>query len=481
MRKKFAGNLLLLIFANVLVKPFWIFGIDRVVQNRAAPGEYGTYLALMNFSFLFGILLDFGLNNFNNRAIARHPSRLATYFPNLMVVKVSLSVVYFVVVFLSAMLTGYSGLQIEMLMALALNQVLLSYILYLRSNLTALHLFRIDSFISILDRLLAVIFCATLLYLPVFSQHFDIHYFIFSQTAALGITAAVALGVLRGRQRFDYELWRWRYVRSILMKSAPFAMLGLLMTIYYRIDAIMLERMYSAVETDIYAKPYRLLDAVNQFGYLFGVPLLPLFANMIRKREDIQELLRFSAILMFVFSTTVAILCGFYADDIMHLLYNGSDAYVASIFRLLMISFIPISSVYIFGTLLTARGTMAILNMIAVGGIIVNVALNVALIPRYGALGTTVATLATQVVVAILHVWVVTALFKVRWELLLIVRLLAFVIAGVMLSWACTYIPAGWMVRLVANGFVLCGLIIALRLMPFRLVSLIRGGAAVAE
>ncbi|MBS1618543.1 MAG: oligosaccharide flippase family protein, partial [Bacteroidetes bacterium] len=298
MRKKFAGNLLLLIFVNVLVKPFWIFGIDRVVQNRAAPGEYGTYLALMNFSFLFGILLDFGLNNFNNRAIARHPSRLATYFPNLMVVKVSLSLIYFAVAFVGAILTGYSDLQIKMLMALALNQVLLSYILYLRSNLTALHLFRIDSFISILDRLLAIIFCASLLYLPVFeAAHFDIHYFIFSQTAALSITAIVAFIFLRGRQQFHYALWRWRYIRSILMKSAPFAMLGLLMTIYYRIDAIMLERMYSAIETDVYAKPYRLLDAVNQFGYLFGVPLLPLFANMIRKREDIQELLRFSAIL----------------------------------------------------------------------------------------------------------------------------------------------------------------------------------------
>ena len=81
MRKKFAGNLLLLIFANVLIKPFWIFGIDRVVQNRIGLAEYGTYLALFNFSFLFGIVLDFGLSNFNNRAVARHPSRLASYLP----------------------------------------------------------------------------------------------------------------------------------------------------------------------------------------------------------------------------------------------------------------------------------------------------------------------------------------------------------------------------------------------------------------
>ena len=80
MRKKFAGNLLLLIFANVLVKPFWIFGIDRVVQNKVGPAEYGTYFALFNFSFLFGIVLDFGLNNFNNRAPPTHQASIALVY-----------------------------------------------------------------------------------------------------------------------------------------------------------------------------------------------------------------------------------------------------------------------------------------------------------------------------------------------------------------------------------------------------------------
>ncbi|MBS1617647.1 MAG: polysaccharide biosynthesis C-terminal domain-containing protein [Bacteroidetes bacterium] len=160
----------------------------------------------------------------------------------------------------------------------------------------------------------------------------------------------------------------------------------------------------------------------------------------------------------------------------MHLLYTGSDAYVAAIFRLLMISFIPISSVYIFGTLLTAQGSMSILNMIAVGGIIVNVALNVALIPRYGALGTTVATLSTQVAVAGLHVWVVTSLFKVRWQWSLLIRLAAFVSLGILISWTCLHIPAGWIVRLIVNGALLGALVLGLQLVPFRLVSLLRGG-----
>ncbi|MCW3126720.1 MAG: Polysaccharide biosynthesis protein [Bacteroidetes bacterium] len=478
MRKKFAGNLLLLIFANLLVKPFWIFGIDRVVQNRAAPGEYGTYFALMNFTFIFGIVLDFGLNNFNNRAIARHPSRLASYFPNLMIVKIALSVLYFAVAFIAAGITGYSALQIKMLAALALNQVILSYILYLRSNLTALHLFKVDSIISVMDRLLAIIICACFLYLPYFaSTHFNINYFIFSQTAALGITAIVAFIFLRGRQGFKLDLWRWRYVRSILMKSAPFALLGLLMTIYYRIDSIMLERMYSAMENDTYAKSYRLLDAVNQFGYLFGVPLLPLFANMIRKREDIRELLSFSAVIMFLFATSTAILCGFYGEDIMSLLYVKAGPYATTIFRLLMISFIPISSVYIFGTLLTAHGSMKVLNIIAVGGIIINVVLNLLMIPTYGALGTTIATLFTQLVVALLHIIAVNILFKMKWEWGLLFRLAVFLAIGIGLSWATTLLQIHWMIKIAADGLLLTILMLLLRLIPFRFLKLLKPAA----
>ena len=473
MRKKFAQNLLLLIFANLLVKPFWIFGIDRVVQNRAAPGEYGTYFALLNFSFLFGIVLDFGLNNFNNRAVSRHPSRLASYFPNLMVVKIALSLLYFTIVFISAGITGYSALQIKMLTALAVNQVLLSYILYLRSNLTALHLFKVDSVISVMDRLLAIIFCAIFLYLPCFAHAaFDINYFIFAQTAALFITAILAFILLRGRQGYKLDLWSWRYVRSILLKSAPFALLGLLMTIYYRIDAIMLERMYSAIETDIYARSYRLLDAINQFGYLFAVPLLPLFAGMIRRREDIQELLSFSAVLMFLFSASAAMLCAFYGAEIIDLLYHKADPYTVRIFRLLMISFIPISSVYIFGTLLTAHGSMKILNLIAVGGIIVNVALNLVMIPAYGALGTTIATIFTQVVVALLHIMAANTIFKVKWKWNLIGRLALFRAIGVALSWAVRLIPAFWMIKLAIDGILLTILILVLRLIPFRLLRL---------
>jgi hypothetical protein len=475
MRKKFAGNLLLLILVNVLIKPFWIFGIDRVVQNRVGVEEYGIYFALFNFSMLFSIVLDFGLNGFNNRAIARHTSRLATYLPNLLFIKLCLAVIYLIAAVAMAIISGYQSLQVVLLLSLCINQVALSYILYLRSNLTALELFKHDALLSVLDRLIAIFLCSILLFSGLFSVgEFKIQHFVLAQTIALLITSLVALLVLRGRATYSLQLWKWRLVRAILLKSAPFAMLGLLMTVYYRIDAIMLERLNSAAETGIYAKGYRLLDAINQFGYLFSVPLLPLFAGMIRKRESTEELLKFSATLMFLFSTIAAMLCTWYGANIMTLLYPDSDSYSIQIFSLLMLSFIPISSVYVFGTLLTAQGSLLVLNAIAVGGIVVNVTLNLFLIPSYGAMGTTLATIFTQLVVAGLHIWASNRLFKTHWQWLYLLRLVVFVVIGIALCYGCSHLPILWQSKLVLNGIALCLSTVALGLIPIDKTRIMR-------
>ena len=57
---------------DFLIKPFWIFGIDRTVQNMIGTEQYGLYYALFNFSFLFNIFLDLGITNFNNRNISQN-------------------------------------------------------------------------------------------------------------------------------------------------------------------------------------------------------------------------------------------------------------------------------------------------------------------------------------------------------------------------------------------------------------------------
>ena len=66
MPKKILANLFLLLAINLLIKPFWILGIDRTVQNTVGNQAYGQYMVLFNLSVMLTMLLDFGINNYTS-------------------------------------------------------------------------------------------------------------------------------------------------------------------------------------------------------------------------------------------------------------------------------------------------------------------------------------------------------------------------------------------------------------------------------
>ena len=78
----------------MLIKPFWIFGIDRTVQNLVGDESYGFYFALFNFSMILNILLDVGITNFNNRNISRYKFLLPKHLSNIVGLKLVLASVY---------------------------------------------------------------------------------------------------------------------------------------------------------------------------------------------------------------------------------------------------------------------------------------------------------------------------------------------------------------------------------------------------
>ena len=131
MNQKFLSNLFFLLTVNLLVKPFYIFGIDRTVQITVGTESYGVYFALYNFSILFYIVLDLGLTNYNTRTIAQNRERLKAYLPNLLVVKLGLSLLFLGLLFTTAWLLGYSVLKLELLLPLAF----LAFFFWIRSCL----------------------------------------------------------------------------------------------------------------------------------------------------------------------------------------------------------------------------------------------------------------------------------------------------------------------------------------------------------
>lgn len=164
MRRKFLINILFLLTVSILVKAFWVLGIDRTVQNVVGETAYGSYFSLFSFSVLFTLLLDMGLSGFNNRAVSADPSRVKLWFGNVLLLRLMLTAAYFIVTLTVAFALGYGQKQIAILLVLMLNQVMASMILWLRSNISGMQYLFLDSLFSVADRLLMVIICSVLLW-----------------------------------------------------------------------------------------------------------------------------------------------------------------------------------------------------------------------------------------------------------------------------------------------------------------------------
>ncbi len=402
MKREFILNALFLVLVNLLVKPFYLFGIDRTVQNTVAPGVYGLYAILFSFAFLFQIVNDFGLQNYNNRHISRHPQLLGKYFPALLLLKILLGVLFLVLILLFGLIPGYTQQYPVLLSLIAVNFLLQSLILFLRSNLSGLGFYRLDSLLSTLDRLILIALMSVLLWIVPRTSYFRIEWFVYAQTGTYLLSLTLIFILLRPHLGKTGKWWNPRLVRLIIRQSYPYALVVFLMTLYTRIDFVMIERLLpqGAKEADFYAAAYRLLDALNILGYLFAGLLLPMFARLLKQPgEDAEDLARFSFKLIWAMALPLAAGIFAFRQEIMNILYELDSYYGGQILGMLMGSFVALSGSYIFGTLLTASGRLRPMNQLFIVGVVLNVSLNLWWIPRSGALGAAQATLITQSVI----------------------------------------------------------------------------------
>ncbi|MCD4710299.1 MAG: polysaccharide biosynthesis C-terminal domain-containing protein [Bacteroidales bacterium] len=445
MKKHFITNLALLIFLNLLIKPIWFFGIEVGVQNRVGEEIYGFYFSLFNFAFILNMLLDVGINNYNNRALARDHGVLRGHLASIIPLKLFLSLIYAGVVLVSGKILGYSHEQFQMLWILVLNQFLASFILYFRTNISGLQFYRTDSLLSVMDRSLMILFTGLLLWGNITSKPFQIEWFVYAQTTSYALTLMTSAAIVRFRSGSFFRLFSLSGSLKILRVSYPFALLILLMALFNRVDSVMLERLLEngREQAGIYAQSFRIFEAATQFSLLFAMLLLPMFSRMNQLKQDVNELIRTALPLLMMTGITVAIASNYYKFEIINLLYQAHTHYSSTIFGILMIGFLFVSISYLYGTLLTANHNLRHLNIVATITVIINIGLNLVLIPRHMALGAAISSLISQGFYAIAQVILTIRLLKISANRDILIRLAGFLAINLITGYLSLLIP-GW-------------------------------------
>ena len=464
MRRFFVKNILFVIAVNVLVKPIWVFFIDRTVQNTVPTASYGTYQALLSLSIIFQTVLDFGISSYNSRTIAQAPDKLPSLFPAMLSARLVLISLYMLLAYLWGYVIGYRGWELNLLIGVLLIQSLNALVSFIRSNVAALHKFKTDGILSITDRLLMIIICGFLLIYPPTAHLFKIQWFVIAQIVCYFIAAVIGYLILKRigkvKLRFSFDAPE---IFKIIRQSFPYALLIFQMSVYNRADVMIMERILGSEgknQAGIWAAAFRLIDQANMFGLMFATVLLPLFGRMLSQKQDVSHIVRLCVNMLLPLSFMVAIAGIFFSGDIMHLLYHKSVLYSTMslqyeiVFAVLIASFPAWCLMYVYSTLLTANGSLKTLNIIAFAGVIINLSLNFYLIPGQKAVGGAITSFITQTSLAIAFMIYASKIIRlplnIKWALshigyLVLILLLAY---GVIIVLSHTH----WLVQLSAFG-----------------------------
>jgi O-antigen/teichoic acid export membrane protein len=195
-------------------------------------------------------------------------------------------------------------------------------------------------------------------------------------------------------------------------------------------------------------------------SFTFASILLPVFTRMQKRDENFQPLLLQSFKAISFLAISAIVLSFTFRHQVMELLYHDYTPYWGNIFGVLVISFYGVASMYIYGSLLTGGGYLKHLNFIGIGGVVLNVVLNVVLIRRFEAMGATVATVITQTLVAAAHILVARHVFGLRLKAMIAPVIPVFLLISIALCYIIVQFDLHWLlqVAIIGGGLIAAGI-----------------------
>jgi len=240
-----------------------------------------------------------------------------------------------------------------------------------------------------------IIFCGFLIYTSYFGK---ISLLLFLQIQIVCTAVAVIISFLFILRQKLIAIKGSENIGKVIKQVFPFALIVLLMSIHYRLDGFLLERIHSngAMEAGIYASAYRLLDASNMVGYLASSFLVAFIARNLKVKEVMEDAILNTRHLLMFCSLGIACFVLMYAPWIEGLLYHSNDFYNSQVMQLCLASYPAYCLVHVYGSVLTGAARFKQFLVILFLSVLLNVILNLVLIPGAGALGCGIAALGSQ-------------------------------------------------------------------------------------
>lgn len=370
------------------------FGIGLVITALVArylgPDQFGVLSYAMAFFAIFGIIATFGLDSIVIREIVRNPSSANEILGTASVMKVIGAFIALIgAVGAAALLHSQQSTTITLVAIIAggtIFQSLDTIDFWFQAQLKAKY--------TVLARNLAFLTASAVRVVLILS-----HAPLISFAWPVLLEAAIAaIGLILWFKKDGNALSEWRFTLAraiwLLRESWTLIIQGLVIIVYMKIDQIMLGHMTTNKSLGEYSAAVRLVEMAYFIAVAISASLFPEIITSKKLSPDqyegrIQRMYDFMIWMAIIPASIVTVS----SPIIIRVLYGEAYQDAAMI---LSIQIWMITSVF-FGVArqkwLTVEGHLKDAMYVELAGVVLNISANVVLIPKYGAIGASIASL----------------------------------------------------------------------------------------
>lgn len=382
-----------LVFAGTGAASAVLLLVLLVVAGRVLGEEaFGRFSFALALATVLEVLMDFGLKEVVTRNVARDRSSARHLVAHMFGVKLLLSAVGFALVLAIAFLLRPEP-EVRLACALlGLSAVLRSYLLTVRHLLNGLERFGLDSLVLVSDRVLLLTFGVAAL-----AAGWGVVGLSAAFVAARLVAFAFAHWLARGQIgpigiATDRAEWK-----QLLLAAAPFGLFIAVLNLYSYVDTLMLGVMRTDQETGLYSASHRVYEGVVSFASILGTITGPRLAReFVQNRQRHAWLARAAVTAAVVAAVPLSLAVGLGARPIVTQLFGEPFAPAAAPLRILVAGLVFVFPLQVMHTVAISVNEERLLVRAATAGCILNIMLNVALIPPYGMNGSASATVISE-------------------------------------------------------------------------------------
>ena len=398
--RKVIGNTVISLLGQAVT---WASTIVLTIAYGRFLGDVklGELFFAITFVSLIGFPIDAGFNQQLTRDVAQEPSKALRYLSNILCFKVILWIVLYGCILLLCYLLGYSP-EVRTLVAICGITLLSGSLANLMSSVHYAFERTVFPVVgTILEKGLSALIGAILLYQ---GASVEVMGFVLlgSSLVSLCWQTAWVLRLVGIPYHLDIGL-----ARHLLRKSIPFLLYGVLGVIYYNIDTILLSSMTNIAVVGWYGAAYRIFNTLVFLPSLvISAIMYPIFSKLsTHSQADQTDLKRaIEKTLNFLLFCGVPISTGLIvaAPNVVGFLYHRAD-FIHTIPAMQYLApgllFLYINSV--FTSVMMSTGREKKITLMAGIALVVNLGLNLLLIPIYQHVGAALVTSLTELLLTI--------------------------------------------------------------------------------